>query len=77
MGRWVMTIALFQVLCATVFGQQPNSVRAQPLSQELSGAVRISDGYIAEPNITYVTVQNYQAKLDLYRPANATALFLW
>ena len=33
----------------------------------------IADSYIAQPNIAYVTAQNYRAKLDIYRPAKDTA----
>jgi acetyl esterase/lipase len=39
----------------------------------LSAAVHIADSYIAQPNIAYVTAQNYRAKLDIYRPAKDTA----
>jgi acetyl esterase/lipase len=42
-------------------------------ASDLGEAVRLADSFVAEPNITYVTVQNYQAKLDIYRPANKAA----
>ncbi len=53
--------------CASAFAQPP-----QVPSNELKAAVHIADSYIAQPNIVYVTAQNYQAKLDIYRPAKDT-----
>jgi len=50
------------------------SVRAQGsdltqvLPAEMTSAIHIADTFVSESNITYVTVQNYQAKLDIYRP---------
>lgn len=45
---------------------------SQVPSAEFSVAVHLAHSYIAQPNITYVSAQNYQAKLDIYRPANKT-----
>jgi acetyl esterase/lipase len=63
------SIALWLIgLGTTAFAQTP-----QVPSNELRSAVRIADNYIAQPNIVYVTAQNYQAKLDIYRPAKNIA----
>lgn len=46
------------------------SGRAQ-LSEAARGAIRIQNGYEVLPNITYFVANNYEAKLDIYRPRHA------
>jgi acetyl esterase/lipase len=41
------------------------------LSEAARGAVRIDNGYEVVPNITYYVANNYEAKLDVYRPQAA------
>ncbi|HWR17745.1 MAG TPA: alpha/beta hydrolase [Terriglobales bacterium] len=57
--------------CLPLFGQSPNRA-ARPDSAQLNsdtGAVLwIALNYVFIPNITYTTANNYQAKLDVYRP---------
>jgi acetyl esterase/lipase len=36
--------------------------------------IQVASQYVASPNITYLTVQNYSAKLDLYRPGDTSAV---
>ena len=69
-SRVVGILSILLGAWTAALGQEP-AAAALP-SADLSSAVRLSDSYIAGPNITYLTVQNYQAKLDLYRPATAS-----
>jgi acetyl esterase/lipase len=51
-----------------------SSTRAQTaaLPEALARAVEISRRYMVEANITYITANNYEAKLDVYRPRDLT-----
>ncbi|CDM64870.1 alpha/beta hydrolase [Pyrinomonas methylaliphatogenes] len=51
-----------------------SSTRAQTaaLPETLARAVEISRRYMVEANITYITANNYEAKLDVYRPRDLT-----
>jgi acetyl esterase/lipase len=73
--RWLAIIAAMLIgLWSKGLSQTSDVALPRAASSDLSEAVRLADGFIAEPNITYVTVQNYQAKLDIYRPASKTAV---
>jgi acetyl esterase/lipase len=50
----------------------PGPVPAQ-LSEAAASAVHISTDYRVMPNITYLTANNYDAKLDIYMPADLKA----
>ncbi len=43
------------------------------LSEAARSAVRISNNYDVLPNITYGIANNYELKLDVYRPTTAKA----
>ncbi|MFN8005937.1 MAG: alpha/beta hydrolase [Terriglobia bacterium] len=65
------------VTCALVFvvlslSSAPPSIFAQ-LSDTASWAALATTQYQIQPNITYLVASNYEAKLDVYRPQNATA----
>src|SRR5579872_5951548 len=65
--RWLAIIAAMLIgLWIKSLSQTSEVGLPRAASSDLSEAVRLADGFIAEPNITYVTVQNYQAKLDIY-----------
>ncbi len=57
-------------IVAFVFAVTTISSWAQ-LSEAARGAVRIGNGYEIIPNITYHVANNYEAKLDVYRPKHA------
>ncbi len=75
MIRSLAVIALMSI-CLSGKGLSLTSEVPSPQipATQLSEAVRLADGFIAELNITYVTVQNYQAKLDIYRPVSKAAV---
>ncbi len=50
----------------------PAAVRAQ-LPESAASAVRLSTDYAVESNITYLTANNWEAKLDIYLPRNLKA----
>jgi acetyl esterase/lipase len=58
------------VLVAVASLASVNTTWAQSLEAERS-AVLISHDYDVIPNVTYLTVNNYDAKLDVYRPNKA------
>src|SRR6185312_3301301 len=61
--RWLPIIAVMLIgLSSKGLSQTSEVALPQAASSDLSEAVRLADGFIAEPNITYVTAQNYQAK---------------
>jgi acetyl esterase/lipase len=75
MIRSLAVIALVSMcLWSKGLGQTSEASSHQVSVSDLSEAVRLAEGFIAEPNITYVTVQNYQAKLDIYRPESKAAV---
>src|SRR4030095_11867500 len=50
----------------------PARAQAQPGMDGLSKAIHILDNYRVVPNITYLTANNYEAKLDVYQARNTT-----
>jgi acetyl esterase/lipase len=61
-----LTLALFFIAAF------PAAVRAQ-LPESAASAVRLSTDYAVESNITYLTANNWEAKLDVYLPRNLKA----
>ena len=59
--RRLLTIAALFVSASTCVGQTDTATFAAELFR-----------YRVEPNIVYHTVNNYQNKLDVYRPEDAT-----
>jgi len=60
------------ILAATLAVTLLPSVAWAQLSETASWAADVSNRYRVVPNITYLTANNYDAKLDLYLPRNAT-----
>jgi acetyl esterase/lipase len=66
--------ALLCVLLATIWvGVLSLSVAWGQLSESASWAATLANQYRITPNITYLTANNWEAKLDVYQPAKATA----
>jgi len=63
--------AVSMLAASLVITLSPSLVRAQ-LSENASWAADVSNRYRVVPNITYLTANNYDAKLDLYLPRNVT-----
>jgi acetyl esterase/lipase len=63
-------------LSVPVIAQITNGVEIPklPESSTPTTSIQIAYKYVASPNITYLTWQNYSAKLDLYRPAGDSAV---
>ncbi len=59
------------VVVATILA---NSSAAAQISERAEWAANLGSEYQVVPNITYLTANNYDAKLDLYLPANSTSL---
>jgi len=60
---WLTTSLVIILLPHLVWGQRTESA---------DWAADIANRYRIEPNITYLTANNYEAKLDLYLPRNLT-----
>jgi len=60
---WLTTSLVIILLPSLVWGQQ---------SESADWAADIANRYRTVPNITYLTANNYEAKLDLYLPRNLT-----
>ena len=63
LALWVTTSLVIILLPHLVWGQRTESS---------DWAVDIANSYRIVPNITYLTANNYEAKLDLYLPRNLT-----
>lgn len=64
---------VFSLMLALFFiAAFPAAVRAQ-LPESAASAVRLSTDYVVEPNITYLTANNWEAKLDVYQPRGLKA----
>ena len=57
--RSVLVTVIFLTCLTTTWAQLPEAERS---------AVLIGNNYEVTPNITYLTANNYEAKLDLYQP---------
>lgn len=64
------SIAVFAA-CVVASMAGPAGVGAQDVG-ELTKAIRIFDNYRVVPNLTYLTANNWEAKLDVYQARNAT-----
>ncbi len=63
----------FSLLLAFFFiAAFPAAARAQ-LPESAASAVRLSTDYVVESNITYLTANNWEAKLDVYQPRGQKA----
>jgi len=62
--------ALIAAALCFLFGAVP--AHGQQLSETQSWAVDLAGRYTVTPNVTYVTANNYEAKLDVYRPKDNT-----
>src|ERR1039458_9726609 len=60
--RRIIAVAIFFTLAATGWAQWSEAERT---------VVRIEHDYEVDPNITYRVANNYEAKLDVYRPQEA------
>ena len=63
-------LATIAVLALVLFGA-PDSARAQ--SDVTATIIQIANAYTLTPNITYRTVSNWEAKLDIIQPRGLTA----
>ena len=61
--RTLRSVVAFVVVLTAV----ATTSKAQ-LSEAARGAVRIENGYEVVPNITYYVANNFESKLDIYRP---------
>lgn len=62
-------VSLFLVLCLFMFqqGAGPTLTSQPPSTPWVTNA---ANEYTVDPNITYLTAENYDLKLDIYRPVN-------
>jgi acetyl esterase/lipase len=62
------------VVLAAMWVSLPSPTRARgQLSESASWAATLASEYRITPNITYLTANNWEAKLDVYQPAKAAA----
>ncbi len=70
-------MVLWGVLClvlAAMWASLPSPTRARgQLSESASWAATLASEYRITPNITYLTANNWEAKLDVYQPTKAAA----
>ncbi|HSS96273.1 MAG TPA: alpha/beta hydrolase [Terriglobales bacterium] len=72
MARHLLILLFLVFFSISSFGQQGNKDQHQDNSLlPFLSAVNVTNDYIDLPNITYVTANHYEAKLDLYRPASS------
>ena len=69
-SRWCLIFATV-VACGHALGQSNNaeSLSLPSLSQDLAAAADLTDGYKVIPNVVYLTANNYEARLDVYKSA--------
>ena len=67
------TILLCVLLAVMWSGLLSSSLAWGQLSESASWAATLANQYRSTPNITYLTANNWEAKLDVYQPAKATA----
>jgi acetyl esterase/lipase len=70
--RKTFSIVSSLMLASFFIGAFPAAVRSQ-LPESAASAVRLSTDYAVESNITYLTANNWEAKLDVYLPRNLKA----
>lgn len=70
MFRRKIHFASFLLLLSAIFWAAPASAQ---LSEAAAWAAATTGEYRVVPNITYLTANNFEAKLDVYLPANLTA----
>jgi acetyl esterase/lipase len=63
-------VVAFVVICLSVVFLTATTTQAQ-LSEAARGAIRIENTYEVTPDITYHVANNYETKLDVYRPNSA------
>lgn len=61
------SISLLLVLCLLMFQQGPGPVSTSQISST-PWVTNAANDYTVHPNITYLTAENYELKLDIYRP---------
>ena len=65
-------LAALVLITAIGIALAPGSASAQ-LSEAAAWSTQLSNQYRVVPNLTYLTANNWEAKLDLYLPANSAA----
>src|SRR5262245_51033082 len=67
------TIHALVLLAVMWSGLLSSSLAWGQLSESASWAATLANQYRITPNITYLTANNWEARLDVYQPAKATA----
>jgi acetyl esterase/lipase len=74
MQRRMVLLGALCVVLAAMWVSLPSPTRARgQLSESASWAATLASEYRITPNITYLTANNWEAKLDVYQPAKAAA----
>jgi acetyl esterase/lipase len=66
--RW-----LYPILCALLLNALVLASIFADMSDSATWAATLARSYRITPNITYLTANNWEAKLDVYQPTNASA----
>jgi acetyl esterase/lipase len=76
MSTLTRTLSVLLFLHSSCIGQSAaplSGSRGTEVSDRVGSALWITENYVVVPNITYTTANNYQAKLDVYRPVYTRA----
>ena len=74
MQRRMVLLGVLCLVLAAMWASLPSPTRARgQLSESASWAATLASDYRITPNITYLTANNWEAKLDVYQPAKAAA----
>jgi acetyl esterase/lipase len=65
--------SLYPVLCALLLHAVVPAPTFADMSDSASWAATLARSYRIMPNITYLTANNWEAKLDVYQPTNANS----
>jgi len=63
---------LYPMLCALLIQALIPASTLADMSDSATWAATLARGYRITPNITYLTANNWEAKLDVYQPTNAS-----
>ena len=68
--------ALAATVLSLLLFSAPGVARAQR-ADSVQKFVQVANTYTVTPNITYLTANNWDAKLDIYQPQGGNALYVF